>query len=117
MSLAVDAKRHGIAEIHKGTHGIIDAGLEYSFSALRSSSLIVSREVRDHVNLGREAIMGEAKTSDQRGTWVTLCFPYLSARWINMIRLCSWNVLLVLGCLSSMGYPILRDIPLPGIYL
>ena len=101
----------------KKTQGIIDAGVECSFSSLRSSLLIIPRELRDYGNPGREAILGEAKTSDQRRTWVTLGFLYLSARWINMSDPCFWNVLLVLGCLPSTGYLILRGIPLPGISL
>ena len=53
--------------------------------------------------------MARTSTSDQRGTWITLRFP-LSARRTNMSGLCSWNVLRVLECLLSMGYPILSGI-------
>ena len=67
MGPAIDAKCHGVAEIHKGTQGIIDAGLEYSFSALRLSLLIIPWEARDYGNLGREAIMREPRRVTRGG--------------------------------------------------
>ena len=56
-------------------------------------------------------LWGVAKASDQKGDLGHSVIQHLSARRINMSGPCYWNVLRVLGCLSSIGYLTHRDIP------